>query len=256
MGFMAENYGERLFERYIVARGHAVLAREPDLGNGKRPDFLIQAGRDEIVVEVKTFDPPLTGRRGRLSAVRSRIAKAAKQLRDIEGRAVVVVLTSPPGSSVPLVPMDIVEAMYGDLTFDDRRNRHVLGRNAKLRIDEPNGTSHGDHPCLSAIAVMCSATVTDRRAVTWMRDHGTRCPTILDSLLGGLDHAEGQAAADEHVIHLDVFHTVSRSAHPLPYTAFNGPCDGRWGETSPGHYGPLPSCQTDSTSTAWTAAGR
>lgn len=42
----------------MAARGYAVLGRDVDFGTPKRPDFLIQTGAHEVVVEVKTFDRP------------------------------------------------------------------------------------------------------------------------------------------------------------------------------------------------------
>lgn len=96
--------GEALFERYLKANGYDVLAYEPDLGTGKRPDYLIQAGEQEVVVEVESFNTPpmpLTPRSGfvnmtpRLKKVRNKITDGTEQLKGIDGYPLVVVIANP-----------------------------------------------------------------------------------------------------------------------------------------------------------------
>lgn len=41
-----------LFERYLKAVGYDITAYKPDLGIAKRPDYLIRAAGQEVVVEV------------------------------------------------------------------------------------------------------------------------------------------------------------------------------------------------------------
>ena len=53
----------------------------------------------------KTLKPP-----------RDRIAKAARQLKGITGRPLVVVLHNP-GNRMPLSPPNVISAMYGDPEF-------------------------------------------------------------------------------------------------------------------------------------------
>jgi hypothetical protein len=48
--------GGLLFEHYLAGRGYESLAYEPDLGTRKRPDYLIQAGGHEVVVEVESLN--------------------------------------------------------------------------------------------------------------------------------------------------------------------------------------------------------
>jgi hypothetical protein len=74
--------GEALFERYLKANGYDVLAYEPDLGTTKRPDYLVGAAGQDVVVEVESFNTPpmpLTPRSGfvnmtpKLKTVRNKI---------------------------------------------------------------------------------------------------------------------------------------------------------------------------------------
>lgn len=259
MDNMADDVGEGLFGRYVAARGYAVLGRDVDLGTPKRPDFLIQAGAHEVVVEVKTFDPPTIPHSARhsgfvrrdLGPVRSRIGAGAKQLRRISGRPLVVLLTSPLDPFVPLSYMDVMEAMYGDLVmaYDEEGPLNAyLGRNAKLRIVEPDGSLYGDHAHLSAVAVLRCAPAMERRIAVWLRDNIGRYRTDLEAFVDALHHAEDQAD-HEDMVYLDVFETVSAAAVPLPRDLFNGPHDGRWGETAPGRYGRLVSSSREARTT-------
>jgi hypothetical protein len=45
MAVMASDPGEALFERYLKAGGHNILAYEPDLGTAKRPDYVVRVAR-------------------------------------------------------------------------------------------------------------------------------------------------------------------------------------------------------------------
>jgi hypothetical protein len=47
---MINDPGEALFERYLKATGYDIAAYEPDLGTAKRPDYLIEAAGEEVVV--------------------------------------------------------------------------------------------------------------------------------------------------------------------------------------------------------------
>lgn len=245
---MADDLGEHLFGTYLAARGYEVLGRHVDLGTAKRPDFLVRAGDREVVVEIKTFDPspipPASRHSGfgarNLTPVRTHIGTGAKQLRAIPGRPLVVVLTSPTDPFVPLSPMEVMQAMYGDLSvrFGATGLEGYLGRNAKLHIAEPDGTSHGHHAHLSAVAVLRCAPAVERRAVVWLREHIHTYDNDLAAYTDALQHAE-RAGEPEEACYLDVFETVSETAVPLPRAIFNGPLDGRWGRTAPGKYGQL-----------------
>ena len=61
---MTTDPGEALFRRYLKDHHFDVLAYEADLGTPKRPDFLVRAAGQEVVIEVEAFDtPPMPGTR-------------------------------------------------------------------------------------------------------------------------------------------------------------------------------------------------
>lgn len=92
-----------------------------------------------------------------LKAVRRKISEAAAQLKDIDGYPVVVVLTNPRRSWVPLAADQVIDAMYGDkvVMFDEHgKLQWRTGRNGRLHVDEPDDSVRGSHPHLSAVAVL------------------------------------------------------------------------------------------------------
>lgn len=131
----------------------------------EKPDYLIRAAGHELVVEVKSFNTPpmpLSSPSGfvrapELKAVRRKISEAAAQLKDIDGYPVVVVLTNPRRSWVPLAADQVIDAMYGDkvVMFDEHgKLQWRTGRNGRLHVDEPDDSVRGSHPHLSAVAVL------------------------------------------------------------------------------------------------------
>jgi len=158
--------GEALFERYLKANGYDVVAYEPDLGTTKRPDYLVRAAGQDVVVEVESFNTPpmpLTPRSGfvnmtpKLKTVRNKITAGAEQLKGIEGHPLVVVLANPRNSWVPLVGPVFIGALFGDsqvsFTADGELYFHS-GRNGRLHVKEPDGSVRGNHRYLSAVAVL------------------------------------------------------------------------------------------------------
>jgi hypothetical protein len=198
---------------------------------------------------VKTFDPPSVPHdkrhsgffRRELGPIRTRIGNGAKQLRGIAGRPLVVLLTSPMDPLVPLSCMDVIEAMYGDLDvrFEaDGPPRAHLGANAKLRIVEPDGSAHGNHSYLRAVAVLRCAPATERQIAVWLTQNIRDYRSDLAAFTDALRYAEQHSDRDD-VVYLEVFETLSSEAVPLSRVVFDGPLDSRWGEVGPGSYGPL-----------------
>jgi hypothetical protein len=158
--------GEALFERYLKANGYDVLAYEPDHGTAKRPDYLIRAAGHEVVVEVESFNTrpmPLTPRSGfvnmtpKLKKVRNKITAGAEQLKGIEHRPLVVVLANPRNSWVPLEGPMFIGALFGDSQASFAPDGELFfhsGRNGRLHVKEPDGSVRGNHPYLSAVAVL------------------------------------------------------------------------------------------------------
>ncbi|QMU78854.1 hypothetical protein GXW83_27300 [Streptacidiphilus sp. PB12-B1b] len=246
---MTTDPGEALFERYLDARGYEILDYEPDLGTAKRPDYLVRADGHEVVVEVKSFDPPpvtpASSPSGfvpmpKLTAVRSKISTGASQLKGIAPYPLVVVLANPRMSPVPLAPAMVIAAMYGDQQVSFTQSAELTwttGRNGRLHVDEPDNSVRGSHPYLSAVCVLRVAQAEDARIVAWLRGESTIRPNVLAAYGDGTPDA-APATADE-VVSLDVFETVSKAATALPREVFAGPNDTRWGPTAPGRYGPI-----------------
>lgn len=248
---MTTDPGEILFEKYLKAGGYDVLAYEPNLGTAKRPDYLVRAAGREVVVEVESFSTPpmpLTPRSEfvdvtpKLKAVRNKITAGAEQLKGIEGRPLVVVLANPRNSSVPLEGPVFIGALFGDSQISFSPDSEFFlhsGRNGRLYVREPNGWVRGNHPYLSAVAVLRFIYPQDAWAAAMRQSQDADDTNPLAALREAkhLLGQQGEAAAD--AICLDVYESLSESAVPLPREVFAGPHDTRWGTTSPGQYGHL-----------------
>jgi hypothetical protein len=243
--------GEALFRRYLDGAGYEILAYEPDLGTPKRPDFLVRADGREVVVEVESFGtPPLpvSPRSGcvtmvpQLRAVRNKISAGAGQLKGIKGRPLVVVLANPRNSSVPLEGPMFISALFGDMNVSFTPDGGLLfqaGRNGRLHVREPDGSVHGNHPYLSAVAVLrhIYPQAAWATAMRHSQDAGNTSPLAV--VREAQQVLARQTATCAEAVCLDVFESVSESAVPLPRDVFAGPRDTRWGITRPGGYGQL-----------------
>jgi hypothetical protein len=243
--------GEALFERYLHANGYDILAYERDLGTPKRPDYFIRAKGHEIVVEVESFNTPpmpLTPRSGavsmvpQLKAVRNKISAGAKQLKGIEDYPLVVVLANPRNSWVPLEGPVFIGALFGDSQVSFAPDGALFfhsGRNGRLHVKEPDGSVRGNHPHLSAAAVLrfiypqAAWTI----AMQQGQEAGNTNPIAIVREAHHLLGQQGKAAAE--AVCLDVYESLSETAVPLPREVLSGPYDTRWGITSPGQYGQL-----------------
>jgi hypothetical protein len=135
----------------------------------------------------------------------------------------------------------MVEIMLGDryVAFGPDGLESHAGRNGRLHVDEPDGSSHGNHPYLSAVAVLRSGRDHGDWATTWLREHPQKDAGPLDRCIEALQDApqiDGQNPAPR----LDVFEAVSRSAVRLPLRVFAGPGDERWRVLREGVYGQYP----------------
>ncbi|MCI0155740.1 hypothetical protein KNO15_03400 [Leifsonia shinshuensis] len=247
---MAKNPGERLFERYLSSLGYELIAYEPTLGTVKRPDYLIRAAGHEVVVEVESFGSPappagssadrIEPISDRLRSVRNRISAGAAQLKGISDRPLVVVLANPEGSPVPLEPPMVMSAMYGDLNvaFHHGGGTNIeFGRNGRLHVAESSGSSRGNHPYLSAVAVLRFNYAADAHTAARIeaQSMGYTNPLAILREANRILHERGEAYAES--ICLDVFESLSESAVPLPPEVFSGPYDTRWGKLPSGGYG-------------------
>ena len=244
---MANDPGEALFERYLKANGYDVLAYEPDLGTTKRPDYLVQAGGQEVVVEVESFNtPPMpltpsgaVNMRPKLRAVRNKLTAGAAQLKGIEGRPLIVVLANPRNSWVPLEGPMFIGALFGDPEVSFAPDDGIAfgsGRNGRLHVKEPDGSVQCNHPYLSAVAVIRFVYPQAAWAAAMAQSQEADAdPLAVVREATQLLARPGEAAAE--AICADMYETVSESAVPLARDIFAGPNDTRWGVTAPGRYG-------------------
>jgi hypothetical protein len=247
----SDDPGEALFKRYLKANSYDVLAYERDLGTVKRPDFLIRAAEHEVVAEVESFNTspmPLTPRSGfvnmtpKLKAVRKKIRAGAEQLKGIEGYPLVVVLANPRNSWVPLEGPMFIGALFGDSQVSFAPDGGLYfhsGRNGRLQVKEPDGSVRGNHPYLSAVAVLryVYPQAAWAAAMQKSQDTGNDNPLAIIREAHHLMGQQGEAVAE--TVCIDVYESVSETAVPIPREVFAGPYDTRWGITSPGQYGQL-----------------
>lgn len=148
--------GDLMFEGYLAEQGYGPVPHEPDLGVGKRPDYVIERDGQRCVVEVKEFaedSSPFKGSSGTFDSramhkpIRGQIREAAHQLKPLAGQGLplVVMLTNPRGVLLDLSVESLVHSMYGDLTYTfpvspetggaTAPGQFIAGRNGKLRTD-------------------------------------------------------------------------------------------------------------------------
>lgn len=244
---------EARFERYLRERGYS-FDHEPDLGNGKRPDYLVRAGHVELVCEVKSFNTAGVFESGRvggahvgarsqkqvLSPIRKQIGKAAEQLKDISGRPLIVVLANPFGYPVLLDSFSIMAAMYGDVLAEISLSAEghggdatwTTGDNGKLRVVNPDTGEPvgGHHGYISAVVVLRREDQAFKNWARWWwgeRDLDPHSEAVTDAV-AFLKAASAEGVPHNEEVCLEIFETISDQAVPLPRDVFTGPHDRRW----------------------------
>jgi hypothetical protein len=246
---VADNLGEDLFERYVEANGYTAVAHHPDMGTSKRPDYLLSRGRDLAVVEVESFnteplsvDHPqnrLIDMTSKLKAVRRKISAGAEQLKGIDGYPLVVVLVNPINSFVPLEGAMFIGALFGDPKIAIAKSgafQFYSGRNGRLHVTEFGGSVHGNHPYLSAVAVLRPVYTTEAWTEAMNKVKAAGYVELIPAMreMNRIVASMGEGAIKGFC--LDVYETVSASIVPLPRDFLAGPEDTRWGIVGPGQY--------------------
>ena len=240
---------EARFEHYLRERGYG-FEYEPDLANGKRPDYLVRAHPHELVCEIKSFNT--AGTRGSvqvgalsqeevLKPIRKHITTAATQLKGIPDRPLVVVLANPKGCPIPLDPRSIMAAMYGDVVVefpvdsdgDGGGVSWTTGFNRKLAVVDPETGERtgGDHEYVSAVAVVRREDLAFKEwSRRWRVEHDADFPRSASTkaAVAFLEAAAGDGVPHSDDVFVDVFETISGQAVPLPRDVFNGRHDRRW----------------------------
>lgn len=139
---------------------------------------------------------------------------------------------------MPLAADQVIDAMYGDkvVTFGEHGLQWCTGRNGRLHVDEPDGSARGNHPHLSAVAVLRQTNAEDALVAAWLRQHQASYQNVDVAIVEAFKQV---ATADirGELVSLDVFETVSKIALPLPPAVFAGRADTRWGVIGEGRYG-------------------
>jgi hypothetical protein len=147
------------FEEYLDGLG-LEHEYEPDLGTTKKPDFLVTTPIGPVVCEVKAFSPQsmpsqgfyVRGMREVLSTLRNSMRAAARQLNELAGQRIplVIVLANPANARVSLD--HVVHAMYGDMQAVI--TGHGDGSTSNELLATLNGKLRNDHPYVSGVLVL------------------------------------------------------------------------------------------------------
>lgn len=239
---------EAWFERYLRERKYRQV-HHPDLGTRKRPDYLVRTRRQELVCEVKSFDTeggwqnagPIGARSQHdvLKPLRRQIGKAAEQLKDIPDRPLVVVLANPLKCPIPLDPVSVMAAMYGDITVGiplrpegtDTDATWTTGRNRKLAVVDPETGERvgGHHEYVSAVAVLRREDLAFKKwSRRWREQRRGTFSDTREEAVAFLEAASGEAPPHSDDVYLNIFETLSDQAVPLSRDVFIGPHDRRW----------------------------
>jgi hypothetical protein len=103
-----------MFEQYAHEHGYQFDGPDVPLGSaGKRPDYLVHTRRQDVAVEVESFESPVpypstdaggsTADTG-VTRIRDKIKLASRQLKGIDGMPVVAVIANPRNIGLPLDP--------------------------------------------------------------------------------------------------------------------------------------------------------
>jgi hypothetical protein len=210
----------------------------------------VRTRRHELVCEIKSFDTqggfkdagPIGARSQQevLGPVRKQIGKAAEQLKGIPDRPLVVVLANPRGCPVPLAPVSVMAAMYGDITVEipvmsaegaDADATWTTGANRKLVVVDPETGERvgGHHEYISAVAVLRQEDLAFREwSRRWKEQRRGPFSNAREEVVDFLEEASGDRVPHSDDVYLDIFETISYQAVPLPRDVFNGPHDRRW----------------------------
>ena len=163
---MSDDPGEKLFERYLEQRGYTVLPTSQT--------WVPRSAPTTWCGPTVPSEPGGSAALSDLRPLRRKISAGAEQFKGIGGYTVIVVIANPYHIAVPLLPSHPVAAMYGDLAFEflpDGTQQWRLGCNGRLHVDEPDGTSHGNHPYLSAVGVLRVGSALDMSIIAYLREH-------------------------------------------------------------------------------------
>lgn len=232
--------GDLLFERYLEEHGYCATEHEPDLGVGKRPDFVIAREDKQCVVEVKEFAKSTRSfpdqRIGSTDAatwykpVRSQLHEAGRKLKVLadSGLPLVAMLSNPLGAVIDLSVNAVVYSMYGDPGYTFSVDAATgAGKDDGQFVAGRNGRYRGDHQFIGAVALLGYR---QHRADFVHELFAERPAETPEEGFRRVDEAErlGTIPGGGYTL-ITVIVTANDVAVPVPDVFFNGPRD-RWFE--------------------------
>lgn len=220
------------FEEYLDALGLG-HEYEPDLGTTKKPDYRVTTPTGPVVCEVKAFSPqpmPAEGfyvrdMREVLTTSRNSIRSAARQLRELAGQGIplVIVLANPADAHVSLD--HVVHAMYGDR--QTVITKHGDGSTSSELLATLAGRLRNDHPYVSGVLVLRKGSRQQDALDEWQP---SRDDLTHDEFTTELNAYLKSIATDGLGTYLEATYIEApgREATPLPDGIFAGEHAYRW----------------------------
>ena len=220
------------FEEYLDALG-LEHEYEPDLGTKKKPDYRVTTPTGSVVCEVKAFSPqpmPAEGfyvreMREVLTTSRNSIRSAARQLRELAGQRLplVIVLANPADAHVSLD--HVVHAMYGDM--QGVITGHGDGSTSSELLATLNGRLRNDHPYVSGVLVLRKGSRQQDALREWQPSRDDLTPAEFTAELNGYLESITAHGLDTY-LEASYVEAPGREATPLPEGVFVGEHAYRW----------------------------
>lgn len=206
---------------------------EPDLGTTKKPDYRVTSPTGPVVCEVKAFRPqPMAAEgfyvrdmREVLTTSRNSIRSAARQLRELAGHAVplVIVLANPAGAHISLD--HVVPAMYGDMQAVIT-GHEKSGTSSEL-FATLNGQLRNNHPYVSGVLVLRKRSHQEDDLRDWQPSRNHLEPKEFTAELNAYLESITTNGLDVY-LEATYVEAPGREATPLPEGIFVGEHAFRW----------------------------
>jgi hypothetical protein len=241
---------ERLFEILLGTRGLIDFKYEPPIpGVSARPDYMLTLGNDQVLFEIKEFQPaPEDFRLGAgyydpYGSIRSKIQDGAKKFKDLKSEKCAIVLYNAGKPLVDLRWQFVYASMLGDLTwsapFDSRQGMLVespatefkYGGHGSMHRHKDGVAVEPQKTRINAVIVLERLGVGNRRfkLAVKRREAELRRELTLEEYLGMSNNLRA-TGADSFLTELRTVVCVNPYSPPgFPEEIFSGPYDERYG---------------------------
>jgi hypothetical protein len=241
---------ERLFEILLGARGLINFRYEPSIPSvPERPDYILTLGNDQVLFEVKEFQPapedfrPGAGSYDPYGPIRSKIQDGAKKFKDLKSEKCAIVLYNAGKPLVDLRWQFVYASMLGDLTwsmpFDARQGLLVdnpptefkYGGRGSMHRHKNGVAIEPQKTRINAVIVLERLGVGNRRfkLAVKRREAELRRELSLEEYLGMSVNLRA-TGADSFLTELRTVVCVNPYSPPgFPEEIFSGPYDERYG---------------------------